>query len=301
MSQKQKMEDFGVKEGDQILLRGNVVYARIDKAIDGESLARDNERRRQNNQMLMEKPYRTITIEDVTIIQGENTPLANFQTQRIYEGKSGRPNISFVSKSKYAPKYAHLQNGEVVQIPDPKKNPDVGQEVYLTITAFSVPNQPNIGSTFDAVMFGEGPIRFYESGGNLTGYGQVLATDLRVQSTAIFPNEPVAPSFAATIQMHSDTFGPESPTGVDPAAQSGFDAKATDHPQQSGFSVNQAQGFSEALQFDPGKPGSFAINQGTAFGTSQTPSSQGLKSEPPAKKPNPSSSFNMNKDITPYG
>lgn len=171
---KQTREQLGVKPGDRIILKGKVSFARIDKLVEGEALARENDRRAKIG-MMPTKPFRSITIEEPEIVKGQGTPLANYYGQTVYTSKaSGKKAISIDSKSLFAPQYGHIQNGKVVQIPDPKKNPAPGQVVYLYITAFAPKGFNRIGSTFDAIVFEEGDIKFYEGTNSLVGFGQEM-------------------------------------------------------------------------------------------------------------------------------
>ncbi|PAF27294.1 hypothetical protein CHH61_03975 [Shouchella clausii] len=174
--QKQTREQLGVQEGDKIILKGKVTYARLDKAISGEALTRENERRARMG-MLHTKPFRSVTIENPEIVQGEGTPLALFHAQEVYQSKTtGNQTMSFESKSLFPPSYGHMQeNGTVKEIPDPEKNPAQGQIIYLMITAFKAKGFNNLGSTFDTIVFEKGDIQFYEGKGNsLAGFGQAM-------------------------------------------------------------------------------------------------------------------------------
>lgn len=176
MANKQTREQLGVKPGDKIILKGIVSFARLDKAVEGEALARENERRAKQG-MLKTKAFRSITIENPEIVKGEGTPLANFHAQSVYASKStGKPTMSFESKSLFPPSFGHMQaDGGVKEMVDPQKNPAQGQVVYLMISAFSAKGFNNLGSTFDAVVYAPGEIAFYEGkNSSLTGFGEAM-------------------------------------------------------------------------------------------------------------------------------
>ena len=174
MAKKQTREQLGVKAGDKIILKGKVTFARLDKVVTGEALAKENERRAKLN-MLPTKEFRSVTIEDPEVVQGQGTPLAMYYGQSVYQSKSnGKNTMSFESKSLYPPQYGHMQDGKIVQIPDPQRNPAQGQEIYLMISAFAPKGFNNLGSTFDAIVFGEGEIKFYENNNALSGFGEAL-------------------------------------------------------------------------------------------------------------------------------
>jgi len=182
--QRQTYEQLGVKDGDTIVIQGKVSFARIDKLIEGDALAEEN-KRRQSTGRIVTGPFRTITIEEPSVTQGANTPLAQYYAQRIYTAKaSGKPALTIESKSPFPPKYGHMQNGVLVEIEDPKRNPNTGQVVSLIIRAYKPKNFANIGSSFDAIIFPEGPIEFYEGSNVLAGYGKSLGIPVRTLDSA---------------------------------------------------------------------------------------------------------------------
>ncbi|MGX1195820.1 hypothetical protein [Metabacillus sp. SLBN-84] len=173
---KQTREQLGVQPGDKIILRGRVAFARLDKAVTGEALARENERRAKLG-MMKTKEFRSVTIEQPEIVQGEGTPLANFHAQSVYQSKTtGLPTMSFESKSLFAPDYGHMQeDGTILEMADPGKNPAPGQVIYLMVSAFAPKGFNNLGSTFDAIVYDKGAIQFYEGkNSSLAGFGQAM-------------------------------------------------------------------------------------------------------------------------------
>lgn len=196
---KQSREQFGVKAGDRIILKGKAGFARIDKLVEGEALVQENERRKQNGMIVSDKPFRSIVIEEPEIVEGAGTPLANFHAQGVYTAsKSGKPSMSFESKSKFAPEFGHMQDGKVVPIADPQKNPAPGQEIYLIIEAYQPKGQPKLGSTFNGIVYGEGEIKFYEGQGGsaLAGFGQALGIEVAKGEAQAAPAEQPASAFA---------------------------------------------------------------------------------------------------------
>lgn len=219
-------EQLGVKVGDRIILKGKVAFARIDKAIEGEDLVKENERRASRGMIVSNKPFRAITIEDPEVVEGADTPLAKFYEQSVYTAsKSGKPSMSFESKSNFAPEFGHLQNGVLVPIEDPQKNPAPGQEVYLIIDAFQAKNYANLGSTFNGIVYGEGEIKFYEGQGGsaLAGFGQALGVN--VQQGGAQPQPDAQPAqqqsafagFGQAPVVEGNTDGGANPFGGAPA------------------------------------------------------------------------------------
>ncbi|WP_145142163.1 hypothetical protein [Paenibacillus sp. Y412MC10] len=162
-------EQLGVALGDTIIIRGTVTFAKLDKPVDGKALHKVNQRRLKKG-MKETKPFRRITIESPSIIQGQGTPLAKFYEQNIYRNK-----MTLESKSLFPPAYKHVQNGDAVTIDDPQKNPAIGQEIMIQISAFQSKGFPKLGSGLDVIIFPEGPIKFYEANmaeDNLPGFGK---------------------------------------------------------------------------------------------------------------------------------
>lgn len=221
---KMTREQLGVQAGDSIVIKGTVSFARVDKLVEGEALAAENARRKNMNMMAADKPFRSITIEDPTIVQGQGTPLAQFHGQNVYTSGAGKLSMSLESKSLYPPKFGHIQNGVLVEIADPQKNPAPGQEVFLMIEAYGSKSMSNakLGSSFNAIAYPEGEIKFYEStgGGGLTGFGQAL--NLQVQNLDASPQaQPAAQNSGFGTQPvqspagQNDAFGQAVPPNQD--------------------------------------------------------------------------------------
>lgn len=256
---KQTREQFGVKEGEKIIIRGKVAFARLDKAVEGEALARENERRSRNG-MLHTKAFRSVTIEEPEIVQGGGTALANFHGQDVYQAKgTGKATMNFESKSLYPPSYGHMQdNGSILEIADPQKNPAQGQIVYLMITAFKAKGFNNLGSTFDAVVFEKGPIQFYEGRGNsLAGFGQAMNMPVESMPNVSPQEQPVnAP------QEELVGAGAGAGAGQNQNGFGGFNQAPTGDPNQGqtnqgfgGFNQNQGNnGFGQQNQGGFGQP-----------------------------------------------
>ena len=200
-------EQYGVQSGDQIVIKGKAVFARLDKLVEGDALAQENARRQKIGMITTDKPFRSLTIEDPEVVKGQGTPLAEFYgAEQVYTSKStGKHTLSLESKSKFPPNYGHIQNGQIVPIPDPEKNPAQGQEVFVMITAFKPKNFNNMGSTFDSIVYGEGEIKFYEgggAGGGLQGFGEAL--NMTVASPASAPAQDTAPAQEAAPAQNNE-------------------------------------------------------------------------------------------------
>lgn len=173
-------EQCGVAVGDTITIRGTVKFAKLDKPVEGKALDKVNARR-VNKGMKETKAFRRITIKNPSIVEGQGTPLAKFYEQNIY-----RNIMTLESKSLFPPSYKHIQDGEVVTIEDPKKNPVTGQEIMIQLSAFQSKGFTYLGSGLDAIIFPEGPIQFYEvsrAEENLPGFGE--STNLLVDTPAL--------------------------------------------------------------------------------------------------------------------
>ncbi|MGC6586144.1 hypothetical protein ACPV3A_14400 [Paenibacillus sp. Dod16] len=198
-------EQFGVALGDSILIRGTVKSAKLDKPIDGAALDKVNQRR-LNKGMKETKPFRRITINNPSIVEGKDSPLAKFYEQNIYRNK-----ITLETKSLFPPAYKHMQNGEAVIINDPKKNPATGQEILIRISTFQSKGFPYLGSGIDAIIFPEGPIKFYEvrrAEEHLPGFGKSidLPNDTPIVNSIGFAVAPIIAPEKLGIDISSSPF-----------------------------------------------------------------------------------------------
>lgn len=248
-------EQLGVQKDDMIVIEGTVSFSRTDKLVEGEALVAENKRREGINMMKSDKPFRSISIVDPKIVKGEGTPLAQFHGQSVYQDKNGKSAMSLESKSQFAPKYGHIQNGTLVEIADPMKNPAPGQKVLLFIQAYGSKSFSKMGSSFNAIVFPEGEIKFYEAangGGGLAGFGEAL--NLPVQNLtgqapepANLLTQPTAP--AQTEQPVANGFGaapvqPATPT-PEPVTAPSLDK------QFAGFGQAPAQPVTTGQQSNP--------------------------------------------------
>lgn len=240
---KQTREQLGVKEGDKIVIKGVVAFARIDKAVEGQALERENERRRNLGMIPADRPFRSITIAYPEIVSGQGSPLAQFYQQTIYQGKyqnqNGVPMMSLESKSQYPPQFGHIENGVIKQIPDPRKNPAQGQVVYLLIEAFRGKGYNNLSSSFNSIVYEEGPIRFFEANQALAGFGEALGMPVEYLETN---EENVAePQIAPEAQAQNNPFMQQPQPTVQPTEQPNpFNAGAgTGQPQPNPFGQQQ--------------------------------------------------------------
>lgn len=244
---KKSREDFGVQDKDQIVLKGTVTFAKTAKAIAGDELVRENERRAKLGMFIMNDPFRAISLDNLSVVKGGGTPLAQYYESTAYTAKAtGKPTISLESKSKFAPAYGHLQDGKVVEMTDPEKNPASGQVVYLIINAYHNKKYNKMSSTFDAIIFEEGPIKYYEGGatGALAGFG--LPVEALSEQAPSQPSNDVQAPAETSAPAQTEQSAPASGFGSAPVAE------AT-QPNQSG------NGF--------GIQDSDLAGQGTGFGT----------------------------------
>lgn len=269
---KQTREQLGVKAGDQIIIKGRVAFARLDKPVSGQALKKENERRAKLG-MLPTKEFRSLTIEDPTVVQGEGTPLAAFYGQKVYQNTANQKmTMAFESKSLYPPKYGHKKDGVIVEMPDPERNPAPGQVVYIMINAYAPKGFSNLGSSFDAIVFEEGEIKFYEGNNGLAGFGQAMNMAVAPLPAAVGQNNP---------QMGSGGMNPPNHNGFNQASQHNFNQESQggfhqaptgsyEQPQNGGFGgaptgdPNQFNQQNQANQFNQSNQGNFG--QSNQFG-----------------------------------
>lgn len=248
---KQSREQLGVQNNDYIVIKGLVTFARLDKAVDGDALEKENARRRSQGRIVADKPFRSVTIEQPEIAYGQGTPLASFYGQQIYTTKDGKQAMTFESKSPFAPKFGHLQNGTLVEIQDPMKNPNKGQEIYIKLEAYTPKGFNKMGSSFTQIVYGEGEIDFYEAGGgSLTGFGEALNV----------PVKPLEQTTTTPVNNNADAFSGQSQAQeTQQAPANGFGQATQPQPE------TQAQ---TASPFGIQNPEEENAPQGNAFGGS---------------------------------
>jgi hypothetical protein len=84
---KHKLEDLGVQAKETIKLKGTVTFAQIVNKVEGESLKKAQERAKARNGIIPEKPYYTISIEDVSVDGDKDSPFAKYYAERVYKNK----------------------------------------------------------------------------------------------------------------------------------------------------------------------------------------------------------------------
>ena len=221
---KAKREDFGVKAGDEIVIKGTVSFAQLDKLVEGQALIDENVRRKGKGMVQADSPFRSITIENPEVVKGENTPLAKYHGQDVYTSSKGVPTMKLESKSKFAPSYGHKLDEENVQLmEDPQKNPNVGQVVYLYIKAYQSKGYPNIGSSFNGIVFEKGPIDFYGDNSAISGFGKAFGMNVIPAEKTESNDAPFAttePSVYAAPEQSAPA--PAAGFGVQPEQLGGF-------------------------------------------------------------------------------
>lgn len=175
MAQKQTREAMGVQAGDRIYVKGYVKFARLDKLVEGKELEKTNSFRRSRGAMET-GPYRSIRIENPEVVFGAGTPLANFHMQNnTWQDKDGTTLMELESKAPNPPNYGYfLDNGDIKQMVDPQKNPAVGQEVFIEIVAFKSKSYPNLGSSFNGIVFPNENIQYYQPNGGINGFAEAF-------------------------------------------------------------------------------------------------------------------------------
>lgn len=246
---KQTLEQLQVKDKDSVVIKGQVTFARLDKLVEGEALDKENERRRQQGRITADKPFRSVTISNPEIVAGKGTPLATYYGQSVYNTKDGNQAMSFESKSPFAPKFAHIQNGKLVEIADPMKNPAPGQEIYIMLEAYSPKNFSKMGASFTQIAYGEGEIEYYGGGAaSLEGFGQALGLQVQAQAPQADAGVTPAPAPQQVQAPVQNTFAqPEPQAQTQPAPQT--DANLFGVPDNQASNTFGASGQSEDNPF----------------------------------------------------
>lgn len=223
MAQRKTREELGVKPGDTIVISGTVAYARLLNKISGAELEKDIKERQSRNQIPINDPYYSVTLEDVEISRGANTPLAIFTGQSVYTRKSGKKAISLTSKSAFPVTFFHeTGNGQAVQI-TPDAEFAVGQKISILIKAFMPKSFNRMSSSPQSVLIPEGEIQYYTASGaaaDLNGFGLTAAKELDAASTPELPKVEATPVETPIAQTApADPFASMPAAPADPFAQ----------------------------------------------------------------------------------
>lgn len=192
-----------LNEGSLILIRGNLGFARLTRIIDGEELARTDQRRVQNGMRAIGKPHTTVTISNAQVLpkQAElRTPEEaafaasdpdgltreeRYVAERRYVPKA-RPesgqNYSIQSKGSILPVIViPTEDGKLVQDTSGKELAQ-GLDVTLVLRVYKAKGQDNRGLDLAQVIVNE-PVRYYTPNNavtdDLAARGLVFAGDIR--------------------------------------------------------------------------------------------------------------------------
>lgn len=251
-NQRLTREQLGVQPKDSIAIKGNVSYSRILTKVEGEELKEADARRAQKNQIVIGKPYYSITITNPVVTHGAGTPLATFHEQSIYTNKNGEPAMSFTSKSAIPIRFYQLAEDGSAHPVTFEAELGQNQEVWLLIDAYRPKNFNNIGSTFSAVMVPAGEIKYYQSGiaNDLAGFGVAPSPTQNAGQSVPQPNLGVP---TQTQPMQNQTQTQAVPT------QAPFQQAANQAPTQQ-----------------PNQTGMPSMPPGGPFGTAQTQPDVGM-------------------------
>lgn len=178
-------------EGTSVFIRGKLAFARLTRLIEGEELARVNQRKVQNGMSPVNQPHTTATITEaeVTYADPANPTLEEqFVAERRYTSKKNPDsgaNYSIDSKGNNLP---------IIAIPSEKNDGtydqdtsgrelDRGLDVTLVLRVYKPKNYAKRGLSLDQVIVHETP-RYYGGGG-------VNAEDLKARGI-VFNSPPRA-------------------------------------------------------------------------------------------------------------
>lgn len=161
------LQEHGVKDGDQIVVIGEVAYSAVAERVEGERLKRSIEREERQgfNKYPQRNPHYSLALVNVQIDpSSQGKPLATYYGEKTYQNKDGLTALSLVSTSKFSPRFYHEQeDGGVVQLEKLPAELDKGQKVKVLISAFTSRQYNNLGSTFDSILLPAGDINYYQN------------------------------------------------------------------------------------------------------------------------------------------
>lgn len=157
-------------EGTSVHIRGKLAFARLTRLIEGDELAKSDQRKAQNGMSPVGKPHTTATITEAEVVYADPanpTVEEKFVAERRYVSKKNpdtAANYSIDSKGTNLP---------IIAIPSDNGNYDqdfTGQElaqgldVTLVLRVYKPKNYSNRGLALDQVIVNEAP-RYYNGGG----------------------------------------------------------------------------------------------------------------------------------------
>lgn len=234
---KTKREALGVKPNDTIVISGTVVYARLLSKIEGAELEADTRNRKSRGQIPKERPYYTVTIEDVEVSNGAGTPLANFHGQEVYTRKTnGKKAITLESQSAFPVKMFQQDatNPSQAHPLAPTQEFAPGQKISILVKAYNSKQYNVISSSPQAILVPAGNISYYSANGSaadLAGFGLQLTPASEVSSESMPPlptqsvseapapaPETVAENPFGQADQPANPFGGETPASENPFA-----------------------------------------------------------------------------------
>ena len=214
------------------LIRGRVLYSRIQSQVAGEELARQNQRAMQQGRQPRNRPYTTLSICQAEVVRANpNAPMMNpeeiFATESLYTSTT-QPNnglcYSADNTGNYLPRLCVQEGNMVTELSADEIHGELDNGLLVTMV-MRVYNsgKPNKGITLDTIIVNE-PIRFYQGGAaaNLEKYG--LTVNLqpnRQQAAAPAQTAPAMggpqPAYPAQAPMQQPMQAPQAPApGVVP-------------------------------------------------------------------------------------
>lgn len=170
-----KLEDFSVKNGEQVIIEGDVTFSEVANKVEGERLeAKIKRERERGSKFPTTTPHYSISLENIKLDDKYiGTPLAKFIGDKSYTNKDGNLAISLISKSKFPIELYHEQaNGTVVKLDKLPAEIATGQKVKVLVRAYDT-DYANMGHGFNSILFPEGEINYYSkgAGSSIEAYG----------------------------------------------------------------------------------------------------------------------------------
>ena len=215
--------------GSTMLIRGKLTFSRVARQVEGEELARDQQRKAARGMQPIDRPYTTASICNASVIvkdPARMTPEEIYANESLYQSTS--PNVdgncyTGYNKGRNLPWIGQLNGNQVQQIA-PEGELASGLDVTLVIRVFDA--KPNRGVTLDGIIVNE-PVRWFTGGvgTGLAAHGLTfnpMAAPVPAPAAAapVAPVAPVAPAapavdpYAAAGAYQTPYGGAPTPGGI---------------------------------------------------------------------------------------
>ena len=283
---------------DIIYVSGLVDFSRIASHIEGEELARDNERRVKNNMRPDNKPHTRMTISNAAVVcANPAAPTLSEQAikERLYVSKAHpEKQMCFTAKNKTSslPAVYSRANTTIRDLHTVLPEGEIANGTHVTLILRIFGTQMNNGISLDAVIVDEEPVRFANA------LNAASASALSNRGFNIIPASPEElNAYKAQLAQNAAAQQSAQPTGYATPVQQPA-AYAT--PAQPAYAAVQ-QPAAYAAPAQPAQPAPVAPAPAPAAPAGPTGSSVTNDTAPSLPVPPPGYAYDANGQLQPTG